>query len=163
MEQCLTLLEEGPSKDLDSSIISETICNLYKKLERESHVWSFFSLTCKLFNGLFARERCLCWTLMFKWCMWQWILTLIIFSLHLLLQYHLCSGFGLDHLDKLQQECEHHRAICHQKNRLASHSNYVEYRKLQWHCRHYKLLSPVSFQCLWTFPSIDQRQFRQLL
>ena len=44
MEQCLTLLEEGPSKDLDSSIISETICSLYKKLERESHVWYFFEL-----------------------------------------------------------------------------------------------------------------------
>ena len=31
MEHCLTLLEECPSKDLDSSIIYETICTVYNK------------------------------------------------------------------------------------------------------------------------------------
>ena len=57
-----------------------------KNLKGRVMYGTFLSLTCKLFSGLFARERCLCWTLMFKWCMWQWIFTLIIFSLHLLFQ-----------------------------------------------------------------------------
>ena len=37
MEQYLTLLEECPSKDLDSSIIYDTICTVYKGLEREKY------------------------------------------------------------------------------------------------------------------------------
>ena len=44
-----------------------------------SYVQLFFSSRCKLFDGLFSCERCLCWTLMCKGCMWQWIFILRLF------------------------------------------------------------------------------------